>query len=360
MTSDQSIITQITQTLNASLEGWFGAGFRLSGEQPERMDRSYTVILNYIAVGPDEEQIPLILKLPREKRMGTLQEIISDEDIRTVAIQRTEILQGIEKAVAESGNSNLTAIKIYGVFSEFCAIVMEWREFTTFKRLYFQRPVYLSHKRFFDTVDRDNYIAGQWVRLWHESFLHPGDQTTQQLRVNETVNEMLGQIEDLTGSQYQELRQRFSDTHDLIKDTPNPISSLHNDLTFNNLFVSDDGRIGGFDPTPEPPGSIYQDLARLLTFCATSNQQVATQGLYFGKWYPHQVESSFLRGYGPNIEKDMLNFFCARLVLEKWLEFEVEDLYQKSILTSLPGARSMFRPLINRYFHNLILHYLTR
>lgn len=360
MTSDQSILAQITQLLNASLEGWFGAGTRLRDGQPKRMDRSYTVILHYIAVDTDENLIPLILKLPREKWMKNLKEIIDDEDIRTITVQRTEILQGIEKAVAASGNKNLTAIRIYGVYPEFCTILMEWRKFTTFKRLYFHRPVYLRSNRFYQTIDKNVQIAGQWVKLWHEYFRYPEDRTTKQLQLIESVNKMLKQIEDLTGSDYPALRQRFSDSNDRIMDTPNPISLLHNDLTFNNLFVTEGGRIGGFDPTPNPPGSIYQDLARLLTFCATTNRQVATQGLYFGSSFPKRVESSFLRGYGSDIDMDLLNFFCARLVLKKWGEFELEDLYQKSTVTSLPGARSLFRPQINRYFQNLILHYLKR
>ena len=50
-------------------------------------------------------------------------------------------------------------------------------------------------------------------------------------------------IEELTGKDYHPLKQEFARIYDSIKYTPNPIAYLHNDLTFNNLFITDDEKI---------------------------------------------------------------------------------------------------------------------
>ena len=360
MASDQSIITQITEQVIASLPSWFGDGARLRFKQPERLDRAFTVILNYTVVDPNGKETRLVIKLPRERSMHTLQEIIDSEDIRTVAVQRAEILRSITEAVVKSGNQDLTAIQIYGSFPEHCAIVMEHRSFKTFKQLFFHQSTLLRGNSYYHTVEQAVFTAGQWVSLFHNTFRQPEDQTPAQMDVISRVNEIIGQIETLTGKDHQPLRQAFAATYDRIKDTPTPVSSLHNDLTFNNLFVTDAGKIGGFDPTPEPPDSIYLDLARILADLATRNHQVTSLGMYFSERLRNLVESSFMRGYGSDLDTDLLNFYLALLALEKWLEYEFEDQYRKSPLSKLPGARNLARPHINRYFLNLTLHYLTR
>ncbi len=359
MASDQTIISKITQALNTSLPEWFGAGAHLSEDNPERMDRSYTVILNYAAIDARGKTTPLIVKLPREKWMTSLQQIIESEEIRTVAVRRAKILQQVADAVDRSGNQNLTAIRIYGSLPEYCAIIMEHRSFITYKRLFFHQTDLLRGDHFYQTVEQAVFTAGQWIKLYHDTFRQPESRTNGQLGLIERVNESIDLIEELTGKDYHPLKQEFARKYESIKDTPNPIAYLHNDLTFNNLFITDDEKTGGFDPTPEPADSIYLDLARILTDLSTRNHQVTSQGSFFSKRLLQMVNNSLLSGYDAELDENLLNFYCASLAVEKWVDFEEEDQYRKLALTSIPGARSVFRPGINRYFYNLTTKYLS-
>jgi len=104
--------------------------------------------------------------------------------------------------------------------------------------------------------------------------------------------------------------------------------------------------------------SIYSDLCLILIHPHTLKIQIFSFGYFYPKIILKNYRQSILNGYFKNIkiDKDIVNIYCALMVLKKWARFE----YNRSNYRGIKQFIStLFLPITNRYFFGLITSYLN-
>jgi hypothetical protein len=352
MRSDQTIISEITQEIKNALPDWYGPKASLLTEIPERRDREFTIFLRYSVINEQGKHIPLILKMPRDYWMTTLEEIIASSHLSSFTRDEAAILQKIEQAVAASSNPDLCAIHVLAYLEGYAVTVMEEIAFNTYKQTYLKRPTLFQTNAF-----RHIQSAGEWLKLFHDSFSQDRQNATDQLDVKSRTESLLAELENLLGAQPYSLAQMFNQKYAEIQSELHPLTTLHNDFHSSNIFINANGQIGGFDPNPGPPDSIYVDLARALTDCETQQSQVLSLGLFYSKSFIQQMKAAFLQGYAVELNQKILAFYSAVSVLQKWVW--AAQVFADSKLSQIPGMEIPLQYLFQRYFLRLIESYLA-
>lgn len=330
MTTDTEIITNLTAALKQKITTWYGPEAVLVEETPIRVDRPWSLFFYYTVQHADRHadelvqssQTKLIVKMFREDYMTTLEEIVSKPALHAVAVREAETLQNIEAFVLLSSISGLAAIHCPGALKEFSALAMEELPFQSFnKKNYAKLPPFTA--QYWQTVEDEIARAGQWVRLFHES---SGEIEAAPLHtlIGDGIEYLFAAIEQITGKSFLAQQTRLTTAYETLKDRAVPVAMLHNDLSLNNIFITDDGRVGGFDPVSGVRGAVYQDLAELLTDTFNLRRQILSQGLIFSPAFNRRIQDNFLRGYGIPIDEKILHFYTILQLLHIWREQEQE------------------------------------
>ncbi|MEJ2756878.1 MAG: phosphotransferase [Anaerolineales bacterium] len=326
--------------------------------QPEKVEREYTLFYHYTVLDKDGKEIPLIVKLPRENWMTTLNEIVVCEDLREVAKEHAEILQKIDYAVRNSGIEELDAIRVPGLLPEFCAIVMENLPFITFKQKNLTIHPPFRTRKYWQEVSKEIRLAGKWLRIFHETFDQDEEVTIEELKVDQQAEKYFDDIEAFCGQPNSRLRHEFMEIYDQVKDTKVHTTILHNDLHLNNIFITSEGKVGGYDPIPGNIGTIYLDLARALTDPLSKREQLISHGNFYSRKYLDRLRGGFLEGYGEErIDHQLLNFYCALEGLKKLWEYE--EILTSPKVSRIPGLQRIGRFNIHRYVKKYIRGFLN-
>jgi len=355
--NDQEFVSSFKKQLFIDSTEWFG-------QAPgaihfiDRMDRRYSFIFRAVVHFRNKNDVYLVIKIPRNPSMTKLIEVVSSEKLRQEAKLEAKILERIYQRVQESSENSLAAIKVYGYYPQFCAIVMEELRMRLLKEdiTGFSKLV-LSNKNWKNFISNATKSSA-WLFLFHEASDMQQDIKLSETNILEDVNYSISRLENVSGLDFTNLRIRFEKYYESIKSKKVKIGMLHNDFHLGNVFILKGEKVGAFDPNWESRGPIYIDIARLMIDLETRRSQILSFGILFSQLRIDEYKSAVLSGYFriSDFDLQLTTFFCALEVVKKWRVNE--EFFVDKNLKLLVGIKPILMFWTRRYFNNLIHHYI--
>jgi len=358
--SDTELSQKLTQAISQEVPSIFGDGCELALIPPQRLDRRYSFMFRFWFRKPGGDLIPLLVKIPHESWMETMQQAIESAHIRDVVMNEFERMTSIAVVISEADNPDLFAIRPGSVIPEFNALLMEEIPIRMLKSSLTRPKIMLGMNKDWQGFERQLKLAGGWLRIIHDRFSSKKAATLKSLKMDEKLETEVDILEGFLTKPLTKLRGHFLHLYDSLNAVDLPLSCLHNDFHLGNIFVTGDGRVGALDPNWVEDGSVYADLSTLMIDPIVRKEQVLFQGLSFRPSLRMRYEHAVLQGYyGVSQYPDpMLDFYCALAVLNKWRMDEERLIAGDSRLFHTGSL--LITPLIRDYFQKLILGYLTR
>jgi hypothetical protein len=357
---DQPIIAKITEELTPSLSLWFGPDAIFAETHPDLSIRRWSFFLRYPIALPADASKHILVKIPRQPEMQTLEEAVAAQHLRATQQQEYEMLRAMAEAFSEQGNQTCCAIRPLTYLTDWNALVTEELSAQPLKDLIMRPQIVLGRPRSWFRLETALTGAGRWLRIFHEQLgalrTEPLSLDMMQREVDQTLDRLVYtsvvQPVDLTSVRASANRIMAGLLHE-----PVPTAILHGDFNCANILVTPDMRVTALDNNNSLRAPVYNDLAKLITDLATRKVQVFSQGLFVPGPSLARCQHAILAGYFAdepyNIQ--VLNFACALAVIRKWA-LDEQALLRAAV--RFPMVVPLLRPLLRRYFWQVTSFYL--
>ena len=356
--SDLEWTEKLTEAVSNAVPKLFGEDARLASNEPERIDRRYSFMFRYGVNSPKTGLHKILVKIPHESWMKTMDEAITSEHIRDVTQSEFDVMTSIARIIESSNVPGLFAIRPGVCFPELGALLVEEYPLRMLKTSLVNLHIILGTQKLWDEFEKHVGLAGIWLQVIHKDTSRGRTKPLKELGIQKQLDEEFSILEKMLGRSLGVLREKFQRVYGPLRESEIPLASLHNDYHLGNVFVMNNGRVGVLDPNWVEAGSIYDDLSSLLIDPVTRKMQVISLGLLFRPFMYRQYEEAVFRGYfgDKKVPLPQVYFYCALDILVKW-RMDEETLSGDG---SIPRAliSKLVSPLIRFYFRRLISQYL--
>jgi hypothetical protein len=357
---DAELIDRLNTEIAKLAHESFGDSFVLLRAHPERIDRRYSFMFRYSVGRNGETPRSLLVKIPHQSWMKTIDEAVASEQIRAEVKFEYDILKSIARVVADSSETQLCALNPVGCLVDLNALVTEEIRLVMLKDRLTKTSIMLGGNKAWDDFALQLQLAGKLLKIIHKSFSSENEALLKNLGVFDWVIRELDTLEERNVGSLNSLRIKFESLYNLIANEEVSMSSAHDDYHLGNIFVTDEGKIGVLDPNWKNDRPVYGDLSKLIVDPGTRKVQVAFHGLSFRPSLQAAYEREILAGYFDEkpFPEAVLWFYCALAILEKWNNNEEILAEGKSPLLSI--FRPFLSTYIRHYFLKLVCGYLDR
>lgn len=232
-------------------------------------------------------------------------------------------LKRIETHFDDEQDSRFGVVRIYDMFPEEQAMVMQWVEHPSLRELLYQ-----SHR--FGNANRARRLEpafehmGAWLRKHHElpSLDHCETRNKSREDYLESIVRFATYLTEHSGNSklIHWLHERIIAGAMDVLPAELPTGQVHGDYAPRNAFVGPDSRITVFDTLGRFDAPIYEDIAKLLMTVKACGPQLMSGGLLYDARHLQRYERHFLKGYYSDepIPLKTIRLFEAQLLLEFW------------------------------------------
>lgn len=357
--SDSELLARLTEAIALGVPSIYGKDSHLDSVPPVELHRRYSFIFRYWVKLSDGKAQPILVKIPHDYWMTSLQEAMESDHIQDVVRSEFETLTTIADAIHDSDQPSLTAIRPRVLLLEFNALVMDEIPIRMLKTELSRVPIILGSQKGWQDFESYLQASGEWLKVIHEKFSANPPSSLAQLGVMGKVKSQLSVLHDSYDLSLSQLHDLFERLFDCVKLVDAPFGSLHNDFHPGNIFITKDGNVGALDPNWVESGPTFDDLASMMIYPETGKMQILMLGLRFRPLLRRRYQQAFLRGYFGTSQVPLaaLYFLCAADILEKWCDIE-KILISSSSKVYRYGSWLLL-PWIRFYFRRLITVYLT-
>lgn len=334
----ESFYSQLTPRIEADIPLWYGKGARLAGP-PSFQPRPWSYFFRYPVqiVGAQEKAV--LVKIRHIEEMS-IAEAVQDEKMKGEMREEFMSLEKIRNTFSKAQDAPLFfAIRHLALYADLNSLVMEEADIHTLKSRFQAPPMWVegSARKFFESHLN---LAGRWLRVFHSEIGQMIDGDFFDEALYRRARNQLANISAISGVNMNFLQVHLEGLREKYQGQSLPYSTLHDNFSLANVFITGDKRICSFDPHNKL-GPIYLDLAKLVTDMEACRTQVLTNDVNVPLSRLISFNAALLHGYFQN---ETVNFSALRLyrlisIIEKWEEYE-----QK--LADLEGK-------------NRILHFIT-
>jgi hypothetical protein len=352
----QSFYTLLTPRIKADLSAWYGNEARLVGE-PTFHPRPWSYFFRYrVQINGSKEQA-VLAKIRHIENMS-ISEAVQDEKMRAEMQDEFDSLVKIRNVFSHAADAERFAtIRQLALYKDLNTLMMEEADIHTLKSR-FQKPAMWVEGSARKVFESHLELTGHWLRTFHDQI---GDAQTGPFfseALYQKTQANLQRIQAGSGKNLIFLQSLLDSLYNQHRDRTLPYRMTHDNYSLANVFVTGDEKICSFDPHNKP-GSMYLDIAKLITDMQTCAIQVSTSGLSVPPSRLAKFNAAFLSGYfrSEPVDVSALNLYCLILLIEKWAETEekvVEATGARKLayaLASIP-MRSYFLRLIRRQMQN--------
>lgn len=353
------VVGQITDRIEKHLAEWFGEGAVLAASLPAVQARKWSYMMRYEVHVPAGADTALLVKIPREPGIQTLDGAVKAEQWYAATRLEYDTLQAIATTFTADGAEIFCTIRPLVYLPAWNAIVMEEMPAEPLKTAMLRGRMILGIESDWQQFETALNRAGHWLRIFHERLGNPAFQPFDAAEAQAEIERDLSRLEGLTDQQVElePLRAAFERAVGGLSRVAVPVAALHGDFNCANILLSSDGRVSALDMNNNLRGSVYQDLATLVTDLFTRKVTFVAYGLFARSRHLERGARAVLEGYfgGEPWNDALLNVACALAVVRKWIQDE-EALAQGSAASRL--LKLPLRLGIRRYFWHLICRYL--
>ena len=320
---DQEIIQNIGAEVSKGLQKWGGKAFCLESLEPEIIKYPASYFLRYPTAKLENIETTIMVKIPRGANVNSIAAATSP-GIDSAKRTRNEfaLLREVAWLVEKLKIKELTAIQPLSYFPEWNAIVMEELPSKSLDEIAYDFRTRLSVPKHFQLFEDSLYRGGQWLRVFHQTL---GDWKFEHFAAQDFAKRVDRKIQQLTPlvSDQLDLTPMHLDLMQLIKQLDGievPHVKLHGDYFFKNILVTPDKRVAVIDLYLQKWGSIYEDLATMITEIAEQKIKYASLGFLVRSESLIRSEQAVLQGYFSNEmpNQQLLYAFCCLDILIMW------------------------------------------
>ncbi len=355
--TDTIIIRKIAAHLAVVLNESFGDEAALTEHHPEIYSYTNSFFLRFATKLPGNDNSHVLVKIRRHPKMLSLQEAISTPNIHTKMQHEFSSQQDIYE-LFKTRSDGLRAVRPLAFMAEFHALLMLEFEGSTLRELLMSAaPPFRSQERKRSMLAAA-YLSGKWLRELHAGL--DGSFTTEFSRehFDQEINPYLEELEScgIGTRRLDSLKDHFEEMAPKLEGRQLLSCNSHEDFTSDNIIYNHSGELVVIDIKIRMAPA-YRDLTLLMVHADTYRVQLMSFGKLMRKPVLQDYRHSILKGYFEDDKPDwlMLDFYCARNVLDKWLMYE--RIMQRH--TGIKGLRSsLIAPLIRSYFQRTTLNFL--
>lgn len=351
-------IEQLTNRVSASLGEWLGRGATLDAPTPQMARLRQSFFLRYAVRMPDGASKTLIVKIPRQPGMTTLAQAIAATQLYAATQREYASLVAVADAFADAGSAHF-CIRPLTYLADWNALVMPAEPAQSLKQILLRPQMLFDLDRDWLLFERALTRAGAWLKIFHTRL---GDAQIESLNARDLQNELDQEIDRLARAlpstfDLRGLRDAFAQVISEVAGTPMPMVTLHGDFNCGNILVAPDGRVGAIDTKRRTRGSIYVDLATLVTDLLTRKLQVVSRGAFIRPQRLARCQEAILKGYFDSLRYDvrLLNLFSALAAVRKWtLDEEMLASARGINRLGAPFIRMQVRPYFQKVLQKLL------
>lgn len=231
----------------------------------------------------------------------------------------------LRRIEANFGNQDprFGSVRIYDMFPEEQAMVMQWIDQPSLRQLVYQMHWFGNAQRA-KRLEIAFVHVGAWLRKHHElpSLGHCETRNTSRDDYLQAIERFASYLADRTGNPRsidQIHRQIVSAAQDHLPSVI-PTGQVHGDYAPRNIFIDQANRVTVFDTLGRFEAPVFEDIAKLLMTVKASGPQLLSGGLLYNARQLRRYEQSFLEGYffDQPIPYTIVRLFEAQLLLEHW------------------------------------------
>lgn len=311
----------LTPRIKADLPSWYGSDARLVGE-PTFHPRPWSYFFRYRIQVNGSAEGAVLAKMRHIENMN-ISEAMQDIKMREEMKDEYESLVKIRDIFVHAKDAEqFSTIRQLAFYEDLNVLVMEEADIHTLKS-HFQKPAMWSEGKARKVFESHLELAGHWLRTFHDQVGGGNVGAFFSEALYQKVQGHLQRIQSSSGKNVGFLRSLMDRLYTQYKNKELHQCITHDNFSLANVFITGDGRICSFDPHNKP-GSMYLDLAKLITDMETSAIQVSTFGWRIPSSRLEKFNAAFLGGYFQSEPMDVsaLNLYRLILLIEKWDENE--------------------------------------
>ena len=354
--SSQAVISSLASDLAPHITEWYGESATLDSESFTLRTNLYSFFIGF----PVKTSIgvqTLLVKIHRKPQIATLTEALTTERLRKIARAEYEISQVIWQAFVEESSPVCIPVQYLGFLEKWNALLMRKVEGKMLKKYLLHPSIALRNPGSLAELQKYLLLSTRWLNLLHRrvSGLQIVPFPVDKARL--LIEGVLSKLRERSNGQVdiRPFRAALEKELEGMRDLHVPAGLLHTDFHYSNILVTLDGRVCVLDYALNYYGPIYFDLATILIDPETRQVQILTGGRFIATDFIQSCKRLILNSYfnGQPYQENVLNFYCALAILNKWStdESNLSDNWRKLI-----------SPLLSRitrhYYAKLILQYL--
>lgn len=354
--SNQAVISSLANFLVPHITKWYGESAALDSESVTLRIYPYSFFISF----PVKTSIgiqTLLVKIHRKPHIGTLTDALTTERLRKLARDEYEISQVIWQAFAEENSPVCIPVQYLGFIEKWNALLMRRVEGRMLKEYLLRPSIALRNPKSLAQLQEYLLLSTRWLNILHRrvSGLQIVHFPVEKARL--LIEEVLSKLHERSNGQvdirpFQAALEHWLES---MRDLHVPVGLLHADFHYSNILITPDGRVCVLDYALNYYGPVYFDLATILIDPETRELQILTGGRFIATDFIKACKRLILKSYfnGKPYLDNVLNFYCALAILNKWStdEADLSNSWRKVIS---PVLSRMTR----RYYAKLVLQYL--
>jgi hypothetical protein len=354
--SNQAAISSLANDLVPHITEWYGEGATLDPESSTLRTNPYSFFVGF-AVKTATGIQTLLVKIHRKPWIATLADAVTTERLRKIARDEYEISQLIWQAFAEENSPVCIPVQYLGFIEKWNALLMRKVEGKMLKKYLLSPSIALRIPASLVRLQKYLLLSTRWLSILHRRVSGLQVVPFPVEKARRLMEEVLSKLRELSHAQVDvgSFRAALEKELEGMRDLHVPVGLLHADFHYSNILVSRDGQVCVLDYALNYHGPIYFDLATLLIDPETRQLQILTGGRFIAPDFIQSCKRLILDLYfnGQPCLENVLNFYCALAILNKWSTDE-------SSLSN--NGRKLISPLLSRmtrrYYAKLVWHYL--
>lgn len=354
--SNQAVISALANDLVPHITEWYGESATLDSESFTLRTNPYSFFIGFpvkTCIGVQT----LLVKIHRKPQIATLTDALTAERLRKIARDEYEISQVIWQAFVEESSPVCIPVQYLGFIEKWNALLMRKVEGKMLKKYLLHPSIALRNPKSLAELQKYLLLSTRWLNILHRrvSGLQIVPFPVDKARL--LIEEVLSKLRERSNGQVdvRPFQAALEKELESMRDLYVPAGLLHTDFHYSNILVTLDGRVCVLDYALNYYGPIYFDLATILIDPETRQVQILTGGRFIAPDFIQSCKRLILNSYfdGQPYLENVLNFYCALAILNKWStdESNLSDNWRKLIS---PISSHITR----HYYAKLILQYL--
>ena len=354
--SNQAVISSLANFLVPHITEWYGESAALDSESVTLRIYPHSFFISF----PVKTSIgiqTLLVKIHRKPHIGTLTDALTTERLRKLARDEYEISQVIWQAFAEENSPVCIPVQYLGFIEKWNALLMRRVEGRMLKEYLLRPSIALRNPKSLAQLQKYLLLSTHWLNILHRRVSGLQIVPFPHEKARLLIEEVLSKLHERSNGQvdirpFQAALEHWLES---MRDLHVPVGLLHTDFHYSNILVTLDGRVCVLDYALNYYGPVYFDLATILIDPETRELQILTGGRFIAPDFIQACKRLILKSYfnGKPYLENVLNFYCALAILNKWSTDEagLSNSWRKVISPILSR-------MTRRYYAKLVSQYL--